>query len=213
MAERFRSLSPSYDVLAKRDTVSWNEQTRDVVDWRLNEVPPRRFLTEAEWEVLAHLCDRVVPQPERKGGDKVPIVPWIDAMLYADRGTGTRYAILPPWRECWRKGLAAVDAESRLRYRRPFGRLDPVEQDLLIKAMEAGEVEAPEWREVPARTFTRHVLLRQIVEIYYAHPAAWSEIGFGGPAAPRGYVRLGSGERDPWEAEEEDGTPVREARR
>jgi hypothetical protein len=41
-----------------------------------------------------------------------------------------------------------------------------------------------------------------VVGIYYAHPAAWSEIGFGGPASPRGYVRLGFDERDPWEAEE-----------
>ncbi|MGH6677602.1 MAG: gluconate 2-dehydrogenase subunit 3 family protein, partial [Bradyrhizobium sp.] len=36
----------------------------------------------------------------------------------------------------------------------------------------------------------------------YAHPAAWSEIGFGGPASPRGYVRLGANRRDEWEAAE-----------
>jgi hypothetical protein len=28
-------------------------------------------------------------------------------------------------------------------------------------------------------------------------------MGFGGPAAPRGYLRLGPDERDPWEAREE----------
>ncbi len=213
MAETFRRPYPGYDVLAKRDSVSWNDQTRRVVDRRLSDVPPRRFLTEAEFAVLEHVCDRVVPQPERAATEKVPIAPWIDAALFQDQGTGTRYGILPPWRECWRKGLAAIDVELQLRYRRPFDRLDPVEQDLLLKAMEAGDVAAPEWRAVPSRTFTRHVLMPLIVEIYYAHPTAWSEIGFGGPAAPRGYVRLGSDERDPWEAEEEDRGPVREARK
>jgi hypothetical protein len=43
---------------------------------------------------------------------------------------------------------------------------------------------------------TRHVFA------YYAHPTAWSEIGWGGPASPRGYVRLDFNERDPWEAAE-----------
>jgi hypothetical protein len=37
---------------------------------------------------------------------------------------------------------------------------------------------------------------------YYSHPTAWSEIGFGGPASPRGYVRMGFNRRDPWEAAE-----------
>ena len=46
------------------------------------------------------------------------------------------------------------------------------------------------------------MLLKTVVGFYYAHPKAWNEIGFGGPASPRGYVRLGFSERDPWEAKE-----------
>ncbi len=38
---------------------------------------------------------------------------------------------------------------------------------------------------------------------YYSHPFAWNEIGFGGPASPRGYVRMDFNRRDPWEAEVE----------
>ena len=41
------------------------------------------------------------------------------------------------------------------------------------------------------------------VEMYYAHPWAWDEIGFGGPAYPRAYIRLERGEAEPWEVEEE----------
>ena len=54
-------------------------------------------------------------------------------------------------------------------------------------------------------------LLHDIVSAYYAHPASWNEIGFGGPASPRGYVRMNFDRRDPWEASE--ARPGREARR
>ena len=41
-------------------------------------------------------------------------------------------------------------------------------------------------------------------QAFYSHPWAWNEIGFGGPAYPRGYARFGSphldgGEREAWE--------------
>ena len=34
---------------------------------------------------------------------------------------------------------------------------------------------------------------RAILSAFYSHPWAWNEIGFGGPAYPRGYARLGRG--------------------
>jgi hypothetical protein len=34
---------------------------------------------------------------------------------------------------------------------------------------------------------------------YYSHPSAWNEIGFGGPAYPRGYLNLGVDRREKWE--------------
>ena len=35
------------------------------------------------------------------------------------------------------------------------------------------------------------VCMRMILAAFYSHPWAWNEIGFGGPAYPRGYMRLG----------------------
>ena len=61
---------------------------------------------------------------------------------------------------------------------------------------------APTGRSCDPKRFFRSVLLKQAVKIYYAHPFAWNEMGFGGPAAPRGYLRLGPDMRDPWEARE-----------
>ncbi len=50
---------------------------------------------------------------------------------------------------------------------------------------------------MPSDVFFDARLLRDIVHAYYSHPTAWSEIGFGGPASPRGYVRMDFDRRDP----------------
>ena len=55
---------------------------------------------------------------------------------------------------------------------------------------------------MPANGFFHHRIIQDIVSAYYAHPTAWNEIGWGGPASPRGYVRMDFNRRDPWEAAE-----------
>jgi len=207
----FRNPYPDYDVLAKWDTPSWNTQTRAVLRKRLTDVPPRRFLSELQYETLEAVCDRVIPQGER-GDDKAPIAPFIDARLHGNEGSGTRYEPMPPLQECWRRGLDAIEAEAQHRFHRAYRMLDPAEQDLILHAMNKGDTESPAWGpRMPAQKFMRHELLRTIVEVYYAHPAAWSEIGFGGPASPRGYVRLQPNRHDSWEGEERDASLVRAA--
>jgi len=197
----FRTPYASYDVLDKWDTPSWNEQTREVVRRRLEQVPERRFLTPEHWALLEAIAARLVPQPDRE--EPVPIVPWIDDLLAGNRGPGYRYDGMPPLRDAWRQGLDAVQAESRNRHGKPFVALTGSEQDALLRAVQSGAVESQEWVALPPQRFFKALLLRQIVSTYYAHPGAWSEIGFGGPASPRGYVRLGFDERDPWEAKAE----------
>jgi hypothetical protein len=46
------------------------------------------------------------------------------------------------------------------------------------------------------------MLVTDCVTVYYGHPWAWDEVGFGGPAYPRGYMRLEEGEPEPWEVGE-----------
>lgn len=65
--------------------------------------------------------------------------------------------------------------------------------------MAAGELRHESWQGMSSSTFFRARLLTGIVSAYWSHPTAWSEMGWGGPASPRGYVRMGYDERDPWE--------------
>ncbi len=66
---------------------------------------------------------------------------------------------------------------------------------------------------MPGQLFFKERMVHDIVAAYYAHPTSWNEIGFGGPASPRGYVRMGFNKRDPWEAAEAHDGNAAEARR
>ena len=196
MADRF----PGYDVLAKRRTPSWNRKTREVVDARMALSDAPQFLSPEERALLAAVAARIVPQP--KDRPPVPVVVLVDHHLMRDRGDGYRPPSIPPMRDAWRRGLQALGAEARAAHGAPFEALSAADQDALLRAMQAGELRDPAWGDMPPATFFRTRLAHDIVHAYYAHPTAWSEIGWGGPAAPRGYVRMGYNERDPWEAAE-----------
>lgn len=199
----FETPYPSYDVLEKWDTPSFDAPTRRVVAHRLGHVPPRRFFTEAEYALLRCVIDTVLPQPERSEEERIPVEAFLDEKLHKNAGDGTRYVDVPPQREAWRGGLAAIDREAQRRFGRLFRDLDRADRETLLARIDGGEIDDDLWQEISPKRFFRQVLMKQAVKIYYAHPAAWNEIGFGGPAAPRGYLRLGPNMRDPWEAREE----------
>ncbi len=133
----------------------------------------------------------------------MPIVPFIDEKLHENQGDGYRYESLPPQRDAWRIGIGAIDEEARARWQRGFRELPDNLKDAVLRSVQHGDTLSDAWRGMPAKQFFKSVLLHEVVGVYYAHPAAWSEIGFGGPASPRGYVRMQANRRDPWEAMEE----------
>ncbi len=194
---------PGYDVLAKWSGPSWNEKTREVIRRRLAIAPEPRFFTAEEFETVSAIAARIVPQPTTR--PPIPVAALVDRKL--DEGTMDGYRVpgMPRDAEAWRIGLRALEAEAQSAYQKRFAALAGELQDTLLHRAEAGELSAPEWGTLRPRDFFRKRLARDIVLAYYAHPTAWSEIGFGGPASPRGYVRLDFNERDPWEAAEANG--------
>ncbi|MCJ2099775.1 gluconate 2-dehydrogenase subunit 3 family protein [Methylobacterium sp. E-046] len=195
-------LYPGYDVLAKRDGPSWNAKTREVLEERLAIGPEtRRFFDEAEWSTMTALAERIVPQPADRG-DPVPVAALVDHKLATDTRDGYRNAAMPEEREAWRRGLQALDAEARARFGARFHELGAWAQDELLKLAENGELTDAAWADMPSKLFFHQRILADVVKAYYAHPTAWNEIGWGGPASPRGYVRMDFDRRDPWEAAE-----------
>jgi len=193
-----RTPYPGYDVLAKWDSQSFNPATREVLSARLAKPAAFRFFDEKAAKLLQAVVDRLLPQPDRP--EPIPVAHWIDAYLFEGRDQGYRAASLPPRAESWRRGLAGIDAETKQRFGMGFADLAPERQDQVLQAVERGDVDPQAWRGLDPHRFFIDDLLTLAAQLYYTHPDAWSEIGFGGPASPRGYVRMGFGERDPWEA-------------
>jgi hypothetical protein len=191
---------PGYDVLSKRNTPSWNEQTRQVIDRRLATPREPRFLNEREWRTLNAVSGRIIPQPGHR--PPVPIAALVDGKLLTNAGDGYRNARMPPLREAWRRGLGALDAEADKAHGLPFRRLSADDMDALLTRAQKGEMKSEAWGGMPCDLFFKERLLHDIVHAYYSHPSSWNEIGWGGPASPRGYVRMGFDRRDPWEAAE-----------
>lgn len=226
---------PGYDVLRKRDTPSWDEITREVVDQRLAQRNTPRFCNDAQWRALDALCTVIVPRsrPTKKNAaldattknnatgkatsdanrwdePSVPVAALVDMKLFHDGRDGYRDARLPPLRDAWRIGLAALDAESRAAYGAAFADIDEAHQREIVTRMQRGELNDAAWQGMSCKVFFSMRVLHDIPSAYYAHPQAWNEIGFGGPANPRGYVRMQANRRDPWEPSE--AKPGNEAR-
>jgi hypothetical protein len=206
MSARF----PDYDVLAKRHSPSWNEKTREVIDARLALSREPRFFTAGESRTLEAICGRIIPQPADRPA--VPLAAMIDDKLYCDRRDGYRDHRLPPLRVAWRRGLAGIEGEAQRRHNVGFHELDAAEQDALLRMVQDGMIPG-DWDGMPPAVFFAKRLMFDIVTQYYAHPIAWNEIGFGGPASPRGYVRMNFDRRDPWEAAEARSGDTSKARR
>lgn len=195
-----RNRYPGYDVLAKRIGPSWNEQTRRVVTRRLAIGGEPRFFTAEEFQTVTAIASRIVPQPTVR--PPIPVASLVDDKLARGMSDGYRLAGMPSDGDAWRLGLMALDAEANAAYSGRFCRLTEGLQDALLACMQSGELKSAAWAGMTSKDFFKKRMARDIVFAYYAHPTAWSEIGWGGPASPRGYVRLDFDERNSWEAAE-----------
>jgi Gluconate 2-dehydrogenase subunit 3 len=186
---------PGFDVM--RQQKAWDGVTTAVVTARLRPTGPSVFFTADEEPAARALLDRLLAQDEEP---RVPVFEAIDRRLAERRGDGFRYEDLPDDPEAWRQSIAALDDTAQTDYGRPFAELEHRQQrDIIeeVRLCKAG------WHGLPAsRLFS--LWLRYACSAFYAHPWAWNEIGFGGPAYPRGYKHLSLGAREPWEVEERD---------
>ena len=191
---------PGYDVLAKRYTPSWDEQTRQVINKRLAVSREPAFFSQVEWETINAVCDRILPQSSDRPA--VPLAAYLDEKLHKGKISGYRFASLPPQGEAWQRALKGLDEAAEAQHGVRFHTLNNAARDALLTKMQKGELEGGAWGDMSAKFFFEKHVLPDIVSSFYAHPSAWSEIGFGGPASPCGYVRLKADRRDPWEATE-----------
>lgn len=195
-----KSRYPGYHVLDQRG--HWDKATRRVILDRVYNVPSFRHFNQKQRATLEALCARIIPQEEKPKDLRVPIAPWVDAMAASSASDGYRYEDLPPIQTAWEKGLEGLDQTAEALFGSSFTGLKPEQQDEVLQSIREGKPQGEVWKKMPASRWWLHVALSHISGIYYAHPYTWDEIGYGGPAYPRGYFALSFGNPEPWEVEE-----------
>jgi hypothetical protein len=196
---------PDYNVLDQAG--HWDEVTRRMVLERVDETPPIRFFTGAEVATLQVFCDLVMAQDREP---KIPVLNMVDAKLFAGELDGFRFADMPDDRETWRRVPVGLDAAARQHGRPSFLDASEEVQRRVIDALANGKLHGEVWDQLPPAKAWK-VVTRAILSAFYSHPWAWNEIGFGGPAYPRGYARFGVGQRESWERVESAGADVESA--
>lgn len=182
----------------------WDAETRKVVLERVDNPPkPLRFFTLEEARTMEAVVDRVLPQDDRVPERRIPILPKIDERLYTNKLEGYRFEDMPPDQEAYRIAARAFELMAHRLRGKPFHELGTMEQERLLKSIHDNEpAEArDEWLKMNVERFWT-LLVNDVCAVYYAHPWAWDEVGFGGPAYPRGYMRLEEGQAEPWEVNE-----------
>jgi hypothetical protein len=194
---------PGYSTMSQR--AFWDKATRSLVEQRLHIPPPVRFFTSDEAAFWQAVFNHILPQDDRTPDRRIPIVPFLDDRLYHNRTVGYRFEDMPHDRDIYKTlGIQAIDSEAQSAFNKPFLQLSHQEQETVLRTLHDGKPQAtPEiWRQMSVHRFWQ-LLTSDAIDVYYAHPWAWDEIGFGGPAYPRAYTRLERGEPEPWEVEEE----------
>jgi hypothetical protein len=192
---------PGFNTLAQQDY--WDEATRTVVLDRVNNIPPLRFFSPEEALLMQAVVDRIIPQDDRVAARRVPVLNSIDKRLHDDVQDGYRFEGMPRDRDAFHLGIKGMQAIADKLFQRPFEELNANQQDqVLLSLHDAAPAAGDEiWQQLPVTHFWQ-LLVQDCIEGYYSHPYAWDEIGFGGPAYPRGYMRLENGEPEPWEVGE-----------
>jgi gluconate 2-dehydrogenase subunit 3-like protein len=167
-----RGRFPGFDVLDEVDV--WDDVTAGVVLARLGPPHDLSFFTPAEVAIALPLLDLLLGQDCEP---RIPVLPLVDLRLATGQTDGWHYDDLPEDAIVWRKSLANQQAG-------------------LIQAVQ--DLSGDSWHGYPA-TQVWSLWTRYACSAFYSHPWAWNEIGFGGPAYPRGYLNPGINAREKWE--------------
>ncbi len=181
----------------------WDDATRTVVERRVAHPPERKFFSEEAWNFWTVVFGHLIPQTDRTPERQIPIIAVLDHRLSLNETVGYRYENMPHDRVVYEIGIEAIDREAEHRYSGKFLVLPSLQQDIVLRAIHDGKPEAAAdiWKKMSVHRFWQ-MIMGDAIDAYYAHPWAWDEIGFGGPAYPRAYTRLERGEPEPWEVEE-----------
>jgi Gluconate 2-dehydrogenase subunit 3 len=185
---------PGFDVLGQAR--HWDQATADVVIARTGRPPAPRFFTGPQASCARALLNLLTGQDEHGGELAVPVTEMLDFRLEAGETDGWRYADMPEDGQAWGDTLSYLDADAKQRCGTAFAAAPKADQAALVQVVQ--DLKSADWHGLSA-AHVWSLWTRYACTAFYAHPFAWAEIGFPGPAYPRGYKNAGVGKLEPFE--------------
>jgi len=182
---------PGFDVLGQAQ--HWDQVTQDLIEARVRTPLPVPFFSDNERRCAAALLNDLCGQD---GDAPVPVARMVEARLAAGETDGWRYDDMPEDGQAWRDTLGYLDADAQERCGTGFADAAEADRHRLIRAVQ--ERSGQDWHGLPAK-HVWSLWTRYACTALYAHPDAWAEIGFPGPAYPRGYKNIGVDKLEPYE--------------
>lgn len=181
---------PGFDTMAQAR--HWDAATTGTVAPRVGIPPSLRYFTPREEAVACALTDQLLGQ---RVAPRIPVVNMIDARLAEGQGDGWHHSDMPEDGQAWRDSLEGLDDDATAAFGAGFDACAWADQTAVLSAVQHA---TGTWHGMPAGSVWS-LWTRYAVTAFYSHPWAWDEIGFGGPAYPRGYKNIGLDAREPWE--------------
>jgi hypothetical protein len=196
---------PGFDVL--NQAPHWDQVTKDLIEARVRTSPPAVTFFSATERGCAHALLNDLTGQDRDDAP-VPVTQMVEARLAAGETDGWRYADMPEDGQAWRDTLGYLDADAQDRCGTSFADAAEADRHRLIQAVQDGSGE--DWHGLPAK-HVWSLWTRYACTALYAHPDVWAEMGFPGPAYPRGYKNIGVDKLEPYEVRDADPSidPVR----
>jgi hypothetical protein len=185
---------PGFDVLGQAP--HWDRVTAEVVAARTGPPPAPKFFAGPEIACARALLSLLTGQDDPDGELAVPVLEMVDSRLDGGVTDGWRYEDMPEDGQAWRDSLSYLDADASRRCGTSFAEAPAADQAALIQAVQ--DLKSAGWHGLPA-AHVWSLWTRYACTAFYAHPSAWAEIGFPGPAYPRGYKNAGVGKLEPFE--------------
>ena len=178
----------------------WDQVTRDLIEARVRTSPPAVTFFSGTERGCAHVLLNDLTGQDRDDA-QVPVTQMVEARLAAGETDGWRYDDMPEDGQAWRDTLGYLDADARARCGTSFAQAAVQDRHRLIQAVR--DRSGQDWHGLPA-THVWSLWTRYACTALYAHPDAWAEMGFPGPAYPRGYKNIGVDKLEPYEVRDAD---------
>ena len=185
---------PEYNVMDQFH--EWDKVTQCVIQKRLaaSEVS---FFKPEEHELMIALYPIITPS--HLGDIGVNVVSLLDERCREGKMNGYIRGSKLRVIDVIRIGLRYVHVECYSQFHHTFSTLEKKLQISYVQQLQDNIGMSDVWIKIQPQIFL-HTFSNELIKVVYSDPSIWSDLGFGGPAYPRGYYAFGFKQFDSWEA-------------